>query len=147
MIATFYGNGMFNQDISSWNTSYITDMSYMFFHASKFDQPLDNWNTSKVTNMNSMFYGAKKFNQPLNNWNVSNVTHMGGMFKGATQFNQPLDNWNVSKVQSVDYCIQYIFSDSGITEGNYCKLFTGPYSSAWTKLRQQYYFGVSYTCP
>ena len=32
---------------------------------------ISTWDTSKVTNMEFMFDGASSFNQPLNNWNVS----------------------------------------------------------------------------
>ena len=59
---------------------------------------ISNWDMSNVTNMSFMFWHAQSFNQPLNKWNVSNVTNMAGMFKDATSFNQPLDKWNVSMV-------------------------------------------------
>ena len=51
---------------------------------------ISTWDTSKVTNMEFMFDGASSFNQPLNNWNVSNVEDMEGMFQNAISFNQPL---------------------------------------------------------
>ena len=44
----------FNQDISDWDTSKVTNMTYMF-HGSKFDQNINDWDTSKVTNMSYMF--------------------------------------------------------------------------------------------
>ena len=91
----------FNQDISSWNTSNVTDMSWLFAGAWSFNKPLNNWDTSKVTNMSHMFYRASSFNQPLNNWDVSNVMDMSYMFAGeydvnrgryysTPSFNQPL---------------------------------------------------------
>ncbi len=91
-------------EISNWDTSKVTSMSYMFHEARSFNQPLNNWNVSKVWDMTHrymllMFEDASSFNQPLNNWNVSNVTGMGGMFAAATSFNQPLNNWNVSNVK------------------------------------------------
>ena len=88
----------FNQNISKWNTSKVTDMNYMFWYAKVFNQPLNNWNVSNVTDMSRMFMSACSFNQPLNNWNVSNVTTMKDMFWSAKVFNQPLNNWNVSNV-------------------------------------------------
>ena len=84
-----------NQDISSWDVSNVTDMSYMF-GGSKFNQPIGNWDVSNVTNMNAMF-AASKFNQPIGNWDVSSVTNMYGMF-AQSSFNQPIGNWDVSNV-------------------------------------------------
>ena len=71
------------------------------FAGTKFNQPIGNWNTSNVTDMSYMFSGATVFNQPLNNWDVSNVTDMSYMFAGVryvngtsynriSLFNQPL---------------------------------------------------------
>ena len=37
---------------------------------------ISTWDTSKVTNMYELFHDARSFNQPLNNWNVSKVTNM-----------------------------------------------------------------------
>jgi surface protein len=98
-VKKFYEN--FNEDISGWNVSNVTNMANMFFRARKFNQPLNNWNVSNVTNMRGMFMLASDFNQPLNNWNVSNVTNMEKMFHGASDFNQPLNNWNVSNVNDM----------------------------------------------
>jgi surface protein len=47
--------------------------------ANKFNQPLSHFNTSKVTNMGHML-GANSFNQPLSSFDTSKVTSMGGMF-------------------------------------------------------------------
>jgi surface protein len=83
----------FNQDISSWNVSSVTDMGGMFLGATAFNNggvPLT-WSagtgTSNVANMAQMFQGAAAFNQDIGNWDVSSVTNMGGMFFGTTAFN------------------------------------------------------------
>ena len=75
-------------EISTWDTSKVTNMYGLFYKATSFNQPLNNWNVSNVTNMESMFEEsmfetASSFNQPLNNWNVSNVRNMNRMFFGA----------------------------------------------------------------
>ena len=98
----------FNQDISGWDVSNVTSMYYMFFAAENFNQPLNDWDVSNVTSMYYMFasgtYGrAGKFNQALNNWDVSNVTNMSNMFYNTENFNQPLNDWDVSNVTSMYY--------------------------------------------
>ena len=70
-------------EIGSWDTSKVTDMSYLFFEKSSFNDDISNWDVSNVTNMNSMFEGAEIFNQPLNSWNIFNVKKKRKMFLGA----------------------------------------------------------------
>ncbi|MDC0622592.1 BspA family leucine-rich repeat surface protein [Flavobacteriaceae bacterium] len=120
----------FNQNISSWDVSNVTNMENMFMGADEFNQPIGDWNVSNVTNMNSMFVpsglvtynfnqdlnawdvssvtdmsymfaGTAYFNQDLSSWDVSNVTNMQGMFQNAPSFNQPIGNWNVSNVTNM----------------------------------------------
>lgn len=55
-------------------------MEGVFYGAKAFNQPLTNWNTSKVTNMSRMFGNATVFNQPLDHFDTSQVTNMRGMF-------------------------------------------------------------------
>ena len=50
----FEENQTFNEDISGWNVSNVTDMRIMFYNARAFNQPLNDWDTSKVTNMENM---------------------------------------------------------------------------------------------
>ena len=99
----FKDNTTFNYDISNWDLSNVTDTSYMFSGAVAFNQPIGNWNTSNVTNASYMFSGATVFNQPIGEWNVSNVTDMNEMFKEAVVFNKPIGNWNTSSVTNASY--------------------------------------------
>jgi len=97
----------FNQDISGWNVSKVTNMSGMFYKATAFNQPIGDWDVSSVTDMADMFYKATAFNQFIGNWNVSSVTDMSLMFAGEynspTIFNQPIGNWDVSNVRNISY--------------------------------------------
>ena len=120
-------NGVNDPDISKWDVSAVTNMSYIFWSASEFNQPLNDWDVSRVTNMDNML-GSGKFNQNLdkwktsnvtsmkqmfalngsfngaiNNWDVSKVTAMTQMFSSATSFNQPLDNWTTSALKDTSY--------------------------------------------
>lgn len=77
--------------IEEWNTSEVTDMSYLFEANIVFNEDISEWDTSSVTNMQYMFKNASAFNQPLNKWNTSSVKDMSHMFEYAIKFNQPLD--------------------------------------------------------
>ena len=54
----FLRAGAFNQDISSWNTSQVTDMRYMFKEAAAFYQDITGWTTTSLTTSTGMFTGA-----------------------------------------------------------------------------------------
>ncbi|MDB3967840.1 BspA family leucine-rich repeat surface protein, partial [Flavobacteriaceae bacterium] len=96
----------FNKDISSWDTSNVTDMTEMFNVASSFNQDIGNWDVSNVTSMTWMFNRANSFNNggsnSINNWDVSNVTTMYLMFGsdsgGNAVFNQDIGDWDVGNV-------------------------------------------------
>ena len=100
MSEMFYIANDFNQDIGSWNTANVNNMSYMFYFARAFNQDIGNWDVSSAINMNSMFFGATSFNQPLNDWDVSKVLDMSYMFRGASSFNQNISNWCVTNITS-----------------------------------------------
>ena len=48
MIIMFYGCKSFNQDVSGWDVSNVTNMIYMFGGCESFNQDLSKWNVSKV---------------------------------------------------------------------------------------------------
>jgi hypothetical protein len=101
------GTPAFNQDVSNWNVSNVTNMSAMFKGASSFNNAgspnINNWDVSNVTNMSIMFADATVFNQPLSNWNVAKVTTMKYMFQRASAFNQNIGSWNLIKVTDISY--------------------------------------------
>jgi len=87
LMSSMFRQSSFNQDISSWNVSSVTNMSYMFRLATAFNQDISSWNVSSVTNMSYMFYFAQAFNQNLNNWDVSTIPSLPtGFATGATLF-------------------------------------------------------------
>ena len=98
----FYRKPKFNENISKWNVSNVTVINSMFNGAYSFNQPLDSWDVSSVTDMWCMFHRAKSFNQPLNKWDVSSVTYMKSMFSEAKSFNQPINSWDVSSVTNME---------------------------------------------
>ena len=93
----FYKRENFNTDISSWDTSAVTSMSKMFMWAESFSGDLSSWNVSKVTDFGDMFHGTRAFNSDISSWDVSSATLMNGMFHDS-YFNQNINIWDVSKV-------------------------------------------------
>lgn len=71
----------FDGDISDWDVSNATNMSYMFAKCESFDCDISGWDVSKVTDMNYMFYEAGSFNQNISKWDVSNVKSYYDAFK------------------------------------------------------------------
>ena len=73
-------------------------MSHLFIVKDTFNEDISGWDTSKVTNMGGMFYHAAAFNQPIGQWDTRQVTTMEEMFEGATAFSQDLSHWCVSSI-------------------------------------------------
>eukprot|EP01013_Petalomonas_cantuscygni_P015430 TRINITY_DN3186_c0_g2_i1.p2 TRINITY_DN3186_c0_g2~~TRINITY_DN3186_c0_g2_i1.p2 ORF type:complete len:172 (+),score=45.44 TRINITY_DN3186_c0_g2_i1:325-840(+) len=93
----FAGALLFDGDMSAWDVSQVTSMSYMFCRASAFNGNVSAWNTLQVKSMAGMF-SKSPFNGDVSAWNVSQVTTMANMFRVAGSFNSDLSAWDVSKV-------------------------------------------------
>ena len=102
----FYQKYNFNEDLSHWDVSRATNMYSMFHYASAFNQDIGDWDTSSVTRMLYMFYDTP-FNQDIGDWNTSSVTSMEAMFKYARAFNQDIGDWNTSSVTSMKAMFSY----------------------------------------
>ena len=99
--------------ISTWDTSGVTDMSYLFCgllyydvcnsRAGSFNDDISAWDTSGVRSMYGMFQAAGAFNQDISGWAVHNVKSMGRIFEGARNFNQDLSDWDVQSVTNMNY--------------------------------------------
>ena len=71
--------------IEQWDTSQVTDMSYLFSDRARnwgdpycstydtFNGNIEGWDTSKVTTMQLMFRKASAFNRDLSGWNIAQV--------------------------------------------------------------------------
>lgn len=68
-------------------------MASLFESAKGFNQDISAWDVSKVTNMNAMFRDAEAFPGSLSGWDVSRVTDMSMMFDGASAFAENLCSW------------------------------------------------------
>ena len=74
-----------NADLST-----VTTMYEMFYGATVFNQDISTWNVSGLTNMGglhpgaaSMFSGATKFDQNIGPWNIPNTASIVNMFKDS----------------------------------------------------------------
>ena len=80
--SAFADNTTFNQDLSAWDTSAVTNMSGMFLRATSLTS-VSLPDTSAVTNMSYMFNGATSLTS-VSLPDTSAVTTMRMMFGGAT---------------------------------------------------------------
>ena len=62
----------------------LTSLTGMFSGSTLFNQDISTWDTSLVTNMNEMFNGATLFNQDLSSWNVKLIPSEPTNFKTNT---------------------------------------------------------------
>jgi surface protein len=115
MQAMFNNASVFNQSLSGWDTSSVTDMRGLFNSASAFSGDISNWDTSSVANMIKVFANASVFNGDLSGWDTSSVTDMSYMFNNASVFNQPLNEWDVRQVTDMSI----MFDNSGFSTDNY----------------------------
>jgi Mycoplasma protein of unknown function, DUF285 len=80
----------FNQSLSSWTTTHVTDMSEMFRQAYRFDQNLGAWNISNVTDMTDMlesaFLSAANYNALLTGWAAQSVKANVPFHAGLSQY-------------------------------------------------------------
>ncbi len=84
-------------DLSSWDTSNVTDMNTMFYGCSSLTtiDGLSSWNTSNVTNASSMFSYCSRLSVNCSNWDVSKVTNHSNFNTNAPGVILPLA-WQTS---------------------------------------------------
>lgn len=127
-----------NLDLSNWDTSHVTNMSYMFGGCSSLTTlDLSNWKTSEVTDMSNMFSGCTSLTSlNLSGFDTQDVTNMNSMFNNCCKLTSlDLSNFNTSNVKDIrsmfNYCDNLISVDitgwdtSNVTNMNYMFSFSG----------------------
>ena len=80
MMSMFSSASSFNDEISKWDVSRVTNMANMFTSASSFNGYISQWDVSKVKSMEEMFFGAASFKQKLcGEWYTSEADQYGMM--------------------------------------------------------------------
>jgi hypothetical protein len=93
-----------------WDTSLITDLSYVFFKKDQTNHPdISEWDVSNVTSMQGTFSNST-FNGELNKWNVASVTDFSFTFANNIVFNKPLFRWNVQDATTMESMFDNAYS-------------------------------------
>ena len=99
MYQMFHQSKATSIDVSSFDTSNVTNMQYMFESSAATEiKGLENFDTSNVTSMASMFSFSNATSLNLNSFDTSNVTSMESMFYGSKATSLDLSSFNTSKV-------------------------------------------------
>ena len=91
-------------DLSGWDTSEVTDMSYLFADCSSVkDINISSWRVSSVENMHAMFYYCESLvSLDINSWIPAAVTDMGWMFNQCSNLiDLNIGNWDTSSVENM----------------------------------------------
>ena len=109
-----FGNSEWLKKINfnGWNTKKVEQMTAMFYNCSNLIWlDLSNFDTSNVTNMGQMFYGCSNLIWlDLSNFDTSNVTNMGQMFYGCSNLTWlDLSNFDTSNVINMWFGNGWIF--------------------------------------
>ncbi len=84
--------------LNSFDTSKVTNMRWMFYQSQATSIDLSSFDTSNVTNMASMFYKFKATSIDLSTFDTSNVTNMHGMFDYFSGTELDLSSFDTSNV-------------------------------------------------
>ena len=94
-------------DLSSFDTSNVTDMTLMFFGSAATTLNLSNFDTSNVTNMRNMFDCSQATTLDLSNFDTSKVTDMTLMFFESAATTLDLSSFDVRNVTDMSYMFYY----------------------------------------
>jgi len=110
LLNMFNGATNFDSDLSTWNTSAVVNMSYMFSGTIFNNHSVNNlssWDVRNVQNFSYMFNNDTHINIPMAGWNLgtfwNGVVTTDHMFFGATAFNQDISSWVTNTVINMSY--------------------------------------------
>ena len=102
MSSMFYNTPLTTLDLSSFDTSNVTDMSWMFSSTDLTELDLSHFDTSNVTDMSYMFnWTLSLTNLNLSSFDTSNVTNMSSMFSSTDLTTLDLSSFDTSNVTNM----------------------------------------------
>ena len=117
MVSMFYAQKLTSLDLSSFDTSNVTDMSYMFEGCESLTSlDLSSFDTSNVINMEGMFdYCGSLVSLDLSNFDTSRVENMNCMFEYCESLTLlDLSNFNISRVEDMSWMFYYCWNLTSI---------------------------------
>ena len=108
-------NGIESWDVDGYN------LQSWFVNCLLWDQDVSGWDVSNVTEMYGLFWFCQQFNQDISGWNVSNVTDMELMFVSCNSFDQNLGPWTFAD----NARITQMFALVGMSDANVALTFEG----------------------
>ena len=134
-------SGLLSLDLSGFDTSSVTDMSHMFRRCSSLTSlDLRGFDTSSVTDMSGMFGGCWGLTSlDLSGFDTSFVTDMGSMFRGCSGLTSlDLSGFDTSSVTNMSYMFSYC---SGLTSLD----LSGFDTSYVTNMSEMFYYCLGLT--
>ena len=109
-------------DLSKFDTSQVTDMSNMFYDSSSLTSlDVSKFDTSQVTNMSYMFENCRRLtNLDVSNFDTSKVTNMSYMFDNCDSLTSlDLSNFDTSQVTDMSDMFSYCSSLTSLDVSNF----------------------------
>ena len=101
MASMFRNSQATSIDLSSFDTSKVTNMQAMFSSSQATSLDLSSFDTSKVTSMRSMFDSIQATSLDVSGFDTSNVKDMSYMFVGSQATTLDLSSFDTSKVTAL----------------------------------------------
>ena len=133
----------FDQDISNWDTSNVTDMRDMFVNLDFFSADLSNWDVSNVYYFDRMFALMQGGNNGQGSWEIFTsetnelAVSMEAMYFLTENFNQNISGWATSAVFNMQSMFQAArafnqdLSNWNVGGVNFCRDFSSG-ANSWT---------------
>jgi surface protein len=110
----FYGcQGPKTIDVSNWDVSNVANFDHMTAHSYLVFEGVDNWApSSKCTNMNAMFHSLQNTSIDVSKYDTSNVTVFDQMFQNAYELTEVigLENFNTSNGVGFSEMFQHCYN-------------------------------------